>query len=42
MDNYRKILKNVLNYIGVEAEKSEASTENAISFVDPGYNDPKE
>lgn len=41
VENYRKILKNVLNAIGIS--KSEAQDEDeatqAISFVDPGYND---
>lgn len=35
-------MKNVLNIIGVATEKTESTNENqAISFVDPGYNDPK-
>ncbi len=43
VDNYRKILKNVLNFIGVASEKVDINNDNnAISFIDPGYNDPKE
>lgn len=43
VDNYRKILKNVLNFIGVASEKIEPNNDNnSIYFVDPGYNDPKE
>lgn len=40
-ENYRKILKNVLNTIGVSVE-STGMEDSSMNFVDPGYNDTKE
>jgi hypothetical protein len=38
-DNYKKILKNLLNVIGVPSPPNQQSTDNpTITFVDPGYN----
>jgi hypothetical protein len=39
VDSYKKILKNLLNVIGVTLQTDQQSTDShAISFVDPGYN----
>ncbi len=41
MDNYRKILKTVMNYIGISVPE-EQEQEQGRQFVDPGWNeDPK-
>jgi hypothetical protein len=38
-DNYKKILKNLLNVIGVAPQTTQQNSENqTITFVDPGYN----
>jgi hypothetical protein len=38
-DNYKKILKNLLNVIGVTSQANQQNTDNqTITFVDPGYN----
>ena len=42
VESYRKLLKSVLNVIGVSVASLNDKDENTISFVDPGYNDPRE
>jgi len=37
-ENYRKILKTVLNYIGISAPVEDEIVNKPV-FVDPGYND---
>ena len=38
-DNYKKILKQTLNTIGINASSSSSKNEPELTFVDPGYND---
>jgi hypothetical protein len=39
VENYKKIIKQTLNTIGINAIANQNQNEPQITFVDPGYND---